>query len=231
MILRQLSNISNIETRVLMSNSSLLAYDVDDFPYSIPINPAEPVKMVVEESAHYTLNAFPRGDSEWHYLIPRGGGTFRLGPQNRAFSVSMFHQLHCLRYFRNDYLNYTEEVNLNHVQHCFNYLRQTSLCHADLTLEPGDFTTRHFQHDRVGATHICRNWKAAYEEIELNWATWKKDREAIGIVAGTEGQFHARMQGVVARLKILFHFFVIDCRMIAIVCKFVRQKAPCCLIP
>lgn len=64
------------------------------------------------------------------------------------------------------------DVNAGHTHHCLNYLRQTTLCSADLTLEPGDFVTRNFETDRVGALHTCRDWSAAYNMMKERWELW-----------------------------------------------------------
>lgn len=130
--------------------------------------------MAVEESVHYPLVA-PEAMSEWLETSPGTyGGNIRLGPDNRAFFVSMFHQLHCLRYFRTVLVG--DDPVGPHLQHCFNLLRQWILCHADLTLEPGDFTERDFQRDRQGATHKCRDWEVAYDVVERDTVRWFKYR-------------------------------------------------------
>ncbi|KZV85750.1 hypothetical protein EXIGLDRAFT_622699, partial [Exidia glandulosa HHB12029] len=93
----------------------------------------------------------------------------RLGPENRLFTLAMFHELHCLRELN---WAFSRSFTVHHVRHCLTYLRHGVLCSADLTLEPGDFTERNFTYDRVGETHICRDWSAIYEEMERNWAAW-----------------------------------------------------------
>ncbi|KAG0700586.1 hypothetical protein DFH29DRAFT_615412 [Suillus ampliporus] len=75
----------------------------------------------------------------------------------------MFHQLHCLRRFREALTG--QGSSQGHTHHCLNYLRQSTLCQADLTLEAGDFTTWDFTQRRVGATHVCRDWGALYDYV------------------------------------------------------------------
>ncbi|KAH9051170.1 hypothetical protein EDB83DRAFT_2206435, partial [Lactarius deliciosus] len=68
----------------------------------------------------------------------------------------------------------TSKRRLPHHQHCLNYLRQQALCHPDLTLEPGDFVRRKFGVDRVGQTHMCRDFDTAwdYNATRRNWLDW-----------------------------------------------------------
>ncbi|KAJ7039531.1 hypothetical protein C8F04DRAFT_293602 [Mycena alexandri] len=143
----------------------------DDFPLMLPGVPlGETVKMVVEESIHYSLDADAR--SAWYAAFPDGVGSVRLGPHHRTFFVSMYHELHCLQQFRDILVEPNPNVAWGHLHHCLNYLRERALCQADLTLEPGDFTTRNFAQERVGATHVCRDWNAVISKVEENWADW-----------------------------------------------------------
>jgi len=141
----------------------------DDYPEFLPLELTN-VAMVVEESAHYSLTD-PEAGIEWLYTSPPGTGSVRFGAENRTFFVSMFHELHCLRGFRHHFLG-GKHSDKAHLQHCFNYLRQQILCHADLTLEPGDFTTRNFSENRIGATHTCQDWEAIYDYLTVNWDDW-----------------------------------------------------------
>jgi hypothetical protein len=69
-------------------------------------------------------------------------------------------------------LNPQPNSKLSHLHHCLNYMRERALCQADLTLEPGDFTQRNFAQDRVGATHVCRDWNAVISKVDDNWNDW-----------------------------------------------------------
>lgn len=64
-----------------------------------------------------------------------------------------------------------------HHHHCFNYLRQSMLCSADITLEPGDFAERNFTEKRIGATHTCQDWEPIYDMVDDNWFQWVKFRD------------------------------------------------------
>lgn len=57
------------------------------------------------------------------------------------------------------------------------------LCHPDLTLEPFDPLERDFEVERVGATHVCRDWTAVLENLDRNWDEW---------VNGTSGSSEER---------------------------------------
>lgn len=142
----------------------------DDFPESL-VPDAGKVRFVEEESVRFALD-LPEAKIEWLSTSPPGTGFVALGAENRGFFVAMFHQLHCLRLFR---AALTGQNNQKHTHHCLNYLRQWSLCQADLTLEPGDFTTRDFEQHRVGATHVCKDWGELYDSVSVNW----RDRQLV----------------------------------------------------
>jgi len=139
--------------------------------------------MAVEESVHYDLLA-PEAESEWLWTASVGDGHVRIGREERMFAVAMFHELHCLRGIRNAIekgWNTISKARQNHILHCYNYLRQWTLCSADATLEPGDFTTRNFTAQRVGATHTCVDWMPSYEVMKEKWMEWDRFRIEHGI--------------------------------------------------
>ncbi|KAF9467895.1 hypothetical protein BDZ94DRAFT_1155206, partial [Collybia nuda] len=146
-----------------------------DYPEFLPLhdlsgalfNP-DPVLLRVEESNHYPLHG-NASDDLWFSPTSAGWGYTHLGPEDRNFMVTVFHELHCLRV-----LNFAigDSVNLGHVHHCLNYFRQATLCSADLTLEPGDFVTRNFETDRVGALHTCKDWSVVYDLMQERWDHW-----------------------------------------------------------
>jgi hypothetical protein len=126
--------------------------------------------MTVEETIRYPLAGFA-SDSEWFSLANSSSGYVRLGPRDRIFSVTMFHQMHCLRML-NFAFDPSKFARLEHINHCLGYLRQMALCGADLTLEPAGWQSRDFKFDRVGATHMCRDWTGIYAEVERNFRRW-----------------------------------------------------------
>ncbi|TFY62664.1 hypothetical protein EVG20_g6623 [Dentipellis fragilis] len=163
-----------LSTPPLLSNTehfSEYSYQGDNYPIMFPLDFGQAVRMVMEESVHYGVDDQGSLD-EWLQIPPYGGGVFRVGPKQRSFAMSMFHRVHCLRYIRSALM----EVGLGegHLQHCLVSLSQMSLCRSDLTLEPGDFTTRNFTEDAVGATHVCRDWEAVYRMATENWKFWYK---------------------------------------------------------
>lgn len=131
--------------------------------------------MAVEETVHFPIQGSDAAE-EWDTTIPQGSGFFRLGPENRPFSMSIFHQLHCLRLLRT-FLGDPENIWTDgHMQHCLNYLRQMILCNPDLTLEPADIMTRDFRTERAGSTHVCMDWSQLYDEMADNFSRWEVAR-------------------------------------------------------
>ena len=134
------------------------------------------VLLQVEESVHYKV-ALPESRKEWRHLEDtRSKSSVRLnGSTHQAAIVSLFHQVHCVKEFRSLFLRRKQDSKpdlIAHINHCANYLRQWALCDADLTLEPGDFTERDFESDRIGQVHECRNWNEVYTRIDVNWEAW-----------------------------------------------------------
>lgn len=133
--------------------------------------------MTVEESDHYPLLGHG-ADPFWESMTPISGGFVRLGPNDRFLLVSMFHQIHCLRFFNWAFDpkfegQYKFFATHGHNTHCLNYLRQVALCASDLTLEKGDFMSRNLSLQRVGATHVCRDWSKVYDFLEQKHALWR----------------------------------------------------------
>lgn len=154
----------------------------DDFPAFLPLYLERKVEMVVEESVHFIAGG-SGGQDEWEYQRGFGfDGAARLGAKNRTFAVSLFHQEHCLLYFHTQLTDHRITTTTTkdgsggrrfaHHQHCLNYLRQQALCHPDLTLEPGDFARRDFDVDRVGETHVCRDFDTAWDYNTERWLEW-----------------------------------------------------------
>lgn len=138
--------------------------------------------MTDEESVHYQVQGLP-SDWDWFSLAGYevGLGYARLGPENRIFVVSMFHQMHCLRMLN---LAFSKEPIAvpEHIHHCLNYLRQAALCGADLSLEPGDFEERDFAKQRTGARHKCKDWSKAYSTMERNFVEWEKIKKVCNVL-------------------------------------------------
>ncbi|KAM5542345.1 hypothetical protein V8D89_003804 [Ganoderma adspersum] len=150
-------------------------YIGDDYPEHWPLPPAGPIALVVEDSSHYPILG-PDAREEWASSTPKGFGYVRLGPEHRAFSVSLFHQYHCMRVLRDGLAGNHRPQTATHIGHCLVYLREMILCAPDLTLEPHDPLERDFAAERVGAAHVCEDWRQAYDGSSDNWDEWVKVR-------------------------------------------------------
>ncbi|KAI9146896.1 Oxidase ustYa [Paramyrothecium foliicola] len=147
----------------------------------------------------YMSESSPESNAAWDNLMPSGRGfvlvedpkSYGLGPgiptdtEVDRYSISMFHQLHCLGMVREMYFasvhgskaNVFGEEELSgtelkhqqmiHIGHCFDYLRQAIMCAGDMTLEGamllpnGEVGPAGV--DGWGATHQCRSWEQAVE--------------------------------------------------------------------
>lgn len=125
--------------------------------------------MQVHETVRYAFND-TSSEGEWASLNTILQAPLRVDDEKHIATPSMFHELHCVYMMREALF---QRVSLHHAQHCANLLRRWSLCRADLTLEPGDFTDRDFDIDRAGAVHVCRDWTQVLKEAHANWEDWK----------------------------------------------------------
>ncbi|KAK0215195.1 hypothetical protein EDD85DRAFT_962875 [Armillaria nabsnona] len=156
----------------------------DDVPLYFP-SQAGLAAMYIEDSVHYSFD--DTGYTEWWIGDAEGNGTIRLGPQNRLFFISFWHQLHCLRTMHAKLkAKAVSHSDLLHAQHCFNLLRQWVLCHADTALEPGDFTKRNFNYDTGNQLYVCRDWDTLYAEAGNNWHDWVRVWQLKNFNATTE---------------------------------------------
>jgi hypothetical protein len=150
---------------------------------------------VLEDSRHYALTS-PDADAEWESIYPgRGLGFVRLGPNKRFFSLSLYHQIHCLDSLRRAILgkghHHERDIaqdrlegsdgdgkmskrNVEHSAHCLNYLRQSALCAADLTLEPEIEEGSQEVGEGLAATHVCKDWSKVHDFVKSNWEKWEE---------------------------------------------------------
>jgi hypothetical protein len=63
----------------------VITLTLDDFPSTLPGVLDRKIKMVVEESIHYSLS--PEARPAWYAAFPDGVGSVRLGSHHRAFFV------------------------------------------------------------------------------------------------------------------------------------------------
>ncbi|KAJ7074802.1 hypothetical protein C8F01DRAFT_971726, partial [Mycena amicta] len=147
----------------------------DDFPelWDIPVQ--QPVAMLVQESRAYPIH----GDDaleRWATTSSGGFGYVRLGEEQRAFAIAMFHEMHCVRLMRAALSGRYDAAAQGHMHHCLNYIRQFILCSPDLTLEPPDVLSRDFEAERVGSTHVCADWSLFYQVAADNFDTFMDSR-------------------------------------------------------
>ncbi|OCH85532.1 hypothetical protein OBBRIDRAFT_821491 [Obba rivulosa] len=142
----------------------LYSFIGDDYPSRLPLQSARPaVRLTVEDTL------------EWLYTATRGDGDVRLGPQRRLFSVTMSHQLHCLRSIRATLKEegVPEGKTRSHFVHCLNLLREHTLCAADNTLEPVDALSPNSSFERLHGEHRCMDWDAFYDTMLHNYLDFK----------------------------------------------------------
>jgi len=150
--------------------SEKYSYVGDDFPSTLPVKSLGEISMTIEESLRFRLQDDPSIAQSWVSSLPQGIGFVRLGPEKRAFAISMFHELHCLLEIHQVIV---QRAGPNkHVQHCLNYIRQGVLCSADLTLEPINYLTHNFTSHSVIGDRACKDWRAAHKFAEDNSREW-----------------------------------------------------------
>ncbi|KAF8442447.1 hypothetical protein L210DRAFT_3397650 [Boletus edulis BED1] len=136
----------------------------DDFPSELPVEIPLAGLSVETGEDHFSLY----DDDEWGTLFP-SDGFVRLGPNDRTFLVSLYHQLHCLDIIRVGYLTNRTHA-FEHIQHCLRYLRQILVCHADTTLEDDipQFLDGGWTHSAngVGSVHSCKDWTVLRRWVE-----------------------------------------------------------------
>jgi hypothetical protein len=117
-------------------------------------------EMIFHDSIRYPISQNVSHDM-WIAKLLSGDGYFQLGPNYRAFSAAMWHELHCFRiiYLLLDDPTDTSFGGEQHLQHCLNYLRQYILCNADDTLEPGDY---HIE-PTPPFSRQCLDWTRMYD--------------------------------------------------------------------
>ncbi|KAH9902684.1 hypothetical protein C8Q73DRAFT_785333 [Cubamyces lactineus] len=152
------------------------SYKGHDYPELFPVSEGIPkVLVAMEETVHYPPLG-GRSDAEWLSMAMPSFGYVRLGPENRTFSLSMFHQLHCLRMINLGLARDQSSImNLGHMKHCLNYLRQNALCTPDLALEPGEFEQKDFVVERTHGVHECNDWETIFRLHTQNYKKWSKE--------------------------------------------------------
>ncbi|KAJ3911677.1 hypothetical protein C8J55DRAFT_462926 [Lentinula edodes] len=157
------------------------SFQGNDIPEMLQLDFGAFIQLDAEETVHFALNYPSASENEWLKSEPYGRGVIRLGPDKRAFLVSIFHQLHCLHYLESEIRN-GNKTHWPHLQHCLNILRQWTLCQADITLEQGSFMSKNFTADRWGDQYTCRDWNILYDEMKKNWIEFYRYRVEKGII-------------------------------------------------
>ncbi|KAK0185496.1 hypothetical protein F5146DRAFT_1005480 [Armillaria mellea] len=159
------------KAKLLDQNTQALNYSYlgHDYPqeWNVPGLADSEVYTYVGNSEHYNLDT-QLAVSEWDRLLPPGGGMLHLGPNQQPFSISMFHQLHCLNIIRAGLMESKRAADEQPLQHCMNYLRQMVLCRADGQLQ----SVRRSTGGGVTAwsqPRVCRNWRTVYDAAEANF--------------------------------------------------------------
>jgi hypothetical protein len=134
-----------------------------------------PFPLSTVHASFYTSSRFPltTPNSTWTLAsqLPQNGGYLRLGPDQRVFGLSMWHQYHCLIALQMNLQRPDDEESGGpwHVQHCLGYLRQIFLCRGDDALEPGDaFAGSGDGDEGFEFTRECRDWSALYDLVGRN---------------------------------------------------------------
>jgi hypothetical protein len=142
---------------------SHLTHCLGSLKFRVP--PSEPVGMSISYSTHYQIDT-KEGEEEWAHLLPSGGHLVHLDHTGdiRPYTVTLFHQLKCLDYLRQQYITIHDDVSMPYTQHCLNYLRQTLLCQANIRIESAkDAGSASRRYDV-----ICNDWTRVYEAAEQN---------------------------------------------------------------
>ncbi|EIW52494.1 uncharacterized protein TRAVEDRAFT_52938 [Trametes versicolor FP-101664 SS1] len=137
----------------------------DDYPQYYPVDLGA-VSFTPEDTVHYQISSND-AENEWDSIFPDGGGFLLLGPQRRAFGLSLFHQMHCLVRIRRAIGARQPSI---HAHHCLNYLRQAIICEADSTIEPvvpspGERTVY------AETSRSCKDWEKVYKLVSDNYKT------------------------------------------------------------
>ncbi|QPH12464.1 hypothetical protein C2857_004661 [Epichloe festucae Fl1] len=172
----------NVASRA--KDDRLLKTPIPDFPKEI---------RMFERNSTFTDPPTAENDEAWNSLLPSGRGfvfvkdgeKYGLKPgidtgRGEIYSVSLYHQIHCLGLVRKNYwrlvngvmsgddTEITEfahsELSGSHTAHCFDYFRQSFECSADMSLEwtkPGSK-----QVDGVGIPHVCTSKRAVKEYMD-----------------------------------------------------------------
>lgn len=143
------------------------------FPFAL-----RPAALTVTKSSRLGLAG---SDEDWD-IMPPGEGVIYIPEHDMHYLISQYHQLHCLRNFR-EYILAGAPLNTlmyGHIDHCLGYLRQMVMCAADSSLEPASHRQRAPDGTiksvitGVDIVHQCRDWSQLDEYARANYARYKE---------------------------------------------------------
>jgi len=142
-----------------------------EYPLALPN-----ILVTMEYTENYAIYG-SQANAEWVATTPKANGYIHVGKENRFMSLAFGHEMHCIRILRMA-IAYPlhPDANTQHANHCLNYLRMYALCNPDLTLEKFDLLEGKVTFNKLGATHICRDWRLVYDELSRalrEWAAFK----------------------------------------------------------
>ncbi len=137
------------------------------------------------EFGNYSITS----DDEWASLFPPHGGQVIL--DGSKYDVSLYLQLKCLDTVRVAFVTLRDgfnggslphaiaSVDFKETEYCLDVLRQTVICVADITLEPGEVVVLPDGSTDMAATgnhveHICKDWVQVREFVEKNQESWDR---------------------------------------------------------
>ncbi|KAK0190440.1 hypothetical protein F5146DRAFT_1000469 [Armillaria mellea] len=126
-------------------------------------------------------------DDEWASLFPPRGGQVLL--DGIKYDISLYLQLKCLDTVRVAFVTLRDvfnsgsathaidSVDFKETEYCLDVLRQTVICIADITLEPGEVVVLPDGSTDMAATgnhveHICKDWVQVRKFVEKNQESW-----------------------------------------------------------
>ncbi|KAF2753750.1 hypothetical protein EJ05DRAFT_514692 [Pseudovirgaria hyperparasitica] len=124
----------------------------------------------------YAVPQSVQSDEDWRLLFPLRGARFTSEDEARPFTLSVFHQLHCLASIRRVYFDLQtgegsaiDASTHGHIRHCIDFLRQVVMCNADRTKEI-------YGTDSFEAQHMCYDWDEVLESTEP-WTLALEDKD------------------------------------------------------
>ncbi|KFY35975.1 hypothetical protein V494_05428 [Pseudogymnoascus sp. VKM F-4513 (FW-928)] len=128
---------------------------------------------------------------EQYNLPPSYTDHYKNSTKAEVYSMSMYHQLHCLAAIRLHFGSMTGKFNADankpitsrrvfrhesHLDHCFDYLRQAIMCAGDLALE-ASVVPNEFGFNGWGTSHQCADWRVMWDTAIAHRYMYDPDKE------------------------------------------------------